>query len=192
MDYLNDSIAMMMLDYEGGLEKSTNHLKNEFTLVRAGRINTAIVERVVVDYYGTPTPLKNLCTNISCVNNTTLAINLWDTAAIREASKALTAANLGVNPIDDGKIIRMIFPQLTQDRRKELVKQVKKMCEEAKVAMRNLRRDAMDKLKKISKEEKVSEDESSLVEKEIQRILDGYIASCDKLLDVKEKEIMEI
>ncbi|MCL2621981.1 MAG: ribosome recycling factor, partial [Firmicutes bacterium] len=148
--------------------------------------------RVAVDYHGTPTPLKQLTTNIGCVNGNTIVINLWDISVIREASKALTNANLGATPIDDGRIIRMVFPQLTEERRKELVKQVRRICEDSKVAMRNARREAMDRLKRIAKEDKIGEDDVEDVQDGIQELLDNYVSSCDKILIVKEKEIMEI
>ena len=191
MDYLNDNINLAVLGYEEGLEKAVTFVKNEFALVRAGRVSTQIVERVSVDYFGVATPLKNLA-NISCADARTLVINLWDTAILREVCKALGNAQLGANPIDDGRVIRMIFPQLTEDRRKELVKQVKKTCEDGKVTMRNERRDALDKIKKICKEEKLSEDEQAGIEKDIQKLLDTYVQSLDKLLEKKEAEILEI
>ena len=191
MDYLNENINMMMLEYEEKLGERTNHIKNEFALIRAGRVNSAIVERVSVDYFGTPTPLKNLA-NISCSDSRTIVINLWDTAIIRETSRALENANLGANPIDDGRIIRMIFPQLTADRRKELVKQVKTIAENGRVAMRNDRRSALDTLKKIVKDEKLSEDDQSLVEKDVQKLLDTYISSLDRILEKKETDILAV
>ena len=189
--YLNENIGEQMLLFEERLEKSILYVKNEFSMVRAGRVNPAIVERVSVEYFGTPTPLRQLA-NISCSDSRTIVINLWDTAIIRDVCKALGAANLGPSPIDDGRVIRLIFPQLTEERRKELVKQVKKICEEGKVAMRNDRRDAMEKVKKICKEEKVGEDEQKNAESDIQKMLDSYVSSLDKLLEKKESEIMEI
>ena len=191
MDYLNENITEQMLLFEERLEKAVTFIKNEFSMVRAGRVNPAIVERINVEYFGTPTPLKQLA-NISCSDNRTIVINLWDTAIIREACKAIGSANVGANPIDDGRVIRLIFPQLTEERRKELVKQVKKICEDGKVTMRNDRRDALDKVKKISKDEKVSEDEQKSIETDIQKMLDSYVSSLEKLLSKKESEIMEI
>ncbi|MCL2850952.1 MAG: ribosome recycling factor [Firmicutes bacterium] len=191
MDYLNENINMLMLDLEEKLGERANHVKSEFSLIRAGRVNTGIVERVMVDYFGTPTPIKNLA-NISCADSRTVVINLWDTAIIRETSRALENANLGANPIDDGRIIRMIFPQLTAERRKELVKQVKQIAENGKVSMRNDRRAALDNLKKIVKEEKLSEDDQLLIEKDVQKLLDTYISSLDNLLSKKEVDILEV
>jgi len=191
MDYLNESINMLVLELEEKLGQRANHVKSEFGLVRAGRVNPGIVERVMVDYFGTPTPVKNLA-NISCSDSRTIVINLWDTAILRETTKALADARLGANPIDDGRVIRMIFPQLTADRRKELVKQVKQIAEQGRVAMRNDRRSALDNLKKVVKDEKLSEDDQALVEKDVQKLLDTYISSVDRLLDKKETEIMEV
>ena len=191
MDYFNDKITEQMLLFEEKLEKAVSFIKNEFSMVRAGRVNPAIAERVMVEYFGTPTPLKQLA-NISCADSRTIVINLWDTAIIRDACKAIGASNLGASPIDDGRVIRLIFPQLTEERRKELVKQVKKICEDGKITMRNDRRETMDKVKKICKEDKVSEDEQKSIETDIQKMLDSYVSSLEKLLEKKESEIMEI
>jgi len=188
---MNDNITEQMMLFEEKLEKAVGFVRNEFTMVRAGRVNTAIVERITIDYFDQPTPLKQLA-NISCSDARTIVISLWDTAIIREACKAIGNANLGANPIDDGRVIRLIFPQLTEERRKELVKQVKKICEDGKITMRNDRRDTLDKVKKICKEQKVSEDEQKSVEVDVQKMLDSYISSLDKLLEKKEAEIMEI
>jgi len=191
MDYLNEQINEMLLNFEERLDKVATFVKGEFQLVRAGRVSPAIVERVTVDYFGTSTPLKQLA-NISCSDSRTVVINLWDIAILRETCKALTLAQLGANPIDDGRVIRLIFPQLTEERRKELVKQVKKIAEEGKVAMRNDRRAAMDTLKKVQKSDNISEDDVASIEKDIQKLLDSYTSSLDKLLENKEKEIMEV
>ena len=191
MNYLNDNVNLALLNYEERLGKCVEFVRSEFIMVRAGRVNPGIVERVFVDYFGTPTPLKQLA-NISCADSRTVVINLWDTAILREACKALTNASLGATPIDDGRVIRLIFPQLTEERRKELVKQVKKISEDGKVTMRNERRDVLDKIKKVCKEDKVSEDEQKAIEADVQKVLDSYISSLDKLLDKKEAEIMEI
>jgi ribosome recycling factor len=191
MDYLNEKINEQMFTFEEKLDKAINHVKNEFLMIRAGRVNSQIAERVNVEYFGVVTPLKQLA-NISCSDSRTIVINLWDTAIIREACKAITNAQLGANPIDDGRVIRLIFPQLTEERRKELVKQVKKIAEEGKVTMRNERRDVLDKIKKTCKEDKISEDEQKSMENDIQKMLDSYIASLEKILEKKETEILEI
>lgn len=191
MNYLNDNINFALMNFEERLEKCVEYVRGEFLMVRAGRVNPSIVERVAVEYFGTPTPLKQLA-NISCADSRTVVINLWDTAVLREACKALTAASLGATPIDDGRVIRLIFPQLTEERRKELAKQVKKICEDGKVTMRNERRDVLDKIKKICKEDKLGEDEQKTIEADVQKVLDSYISSLDKLHEKKEAEIMEI
>ncbi|MDR0975682.1 MAG: ribosome recycling factor [Christensenellaceae bacterium] len=191
MDYLSEAVNIAMLEFEDNLANRSEHLSHEFALIRAGRVNTGIVERVSVEYFGTPTPLKNLA-NISCSDARTIVINLWDTAILREASRALSKAELGTNPIDDGRVIRMIFPQLTEERRKELAKQVRKIAEETRITMRNDRRNVMDAIKKIKTAEKLSEDDVKSIETDIQKQLDSYIATVDKLLAKKESEIMEI
>ncbi|MCL2846330.1 MAG: ribosome recycling factor [Firmicutes bacterium] len=191
MEYLNDRVNMMLLEFEEKLGKAAGHVTNEFLMVRAGRVNAAMVERIMVDYFGTPTPMRQLA-NISCSDSRTIVISLWDTAILRETVRALTVAQLGANPIDDGRLIRMIFPLLTEERRKELVKQVRTIAEQGKVTMRNERRSAMDSLKKISKDDNISEDEKASIEKDIQKLLDNYVGSVDKLLAKKESEILEI
>jgi len=191
MEHLSDNINELIMIFEEKLSKTSNFVKSEFQTIRAGRVNPSIVERVNVDYYGEPTSLVKLG-NISCSDSRTIVISIYDQAVLRDVCKALTAANLGANPIDDGRVIRMIFPLLTTDRRKELVKQVRKIAEEGKVAMRNDRRDALAKVKKVVAEEKISEDETSFIEKDIQKHLDTAIEGIDRLLANKETEIMEI
>ena len=191
MDYLNDSINAAMLGYEEKLEKAVNHVRNEFVNVRAGRVNPAVIERITVDYYGTPTPLKELAT-ITNEDSRTLIVNPWDISIRPEVCKVIASANVGANPIDNGQYIRLIFPALTEDRRKELVKQVRIVMENAKVVMRNERRDAIDKIKRAGKEDKLGEDEIKGIEGDIQKILDNYIASVEKLCERKEAEIMEV
>ena len=191
MDYFNEKITEQMLVYEEKLEKAVAYLRTEYATVRAGRVSPSIVERVMVDYYGVPTPIKNLA-NISNKDNLSILISPWDTSVLREMCKAIGNANVGANPIDNGLEIRLIFPQLTEERRKDLVKQVKKITEDTKITMRNDRRDTMDKTKKICKEDKVSEDEQKSIESDIQEMLDSYISSVDSLLEKKCAEIMEI
>lgn len=191
MDYYNEKITEQMLTYEERLEKAVAFIKTEFASIRAGRVSLAIVERVLVDYYGTPTPIKNLA-NISNKDNLSILITPWDTAILREMCKAIGSANVGANPIDNGLEIRLIFPALTEERRKELVKQVKKITEDAKVTMRNDRRDCMDKIRKICKEDKVSEDEQKTIEGDIQKMLDDYISNIETLSEKKCADIIEI
>ena len=191
MDYLNDKLNELLINYEEKLSKRFDYLKNEFIAVRAGRVDTRIVERVTVDYFGTMTPIKNLA-NISCTDARTILVNPWDGSVLSAMVKALGAANLGTSPVDDGRIIRLIFPQLTAETRKELVKKVHKIAEDTRVAMRNERRDALDQLKKINNSDKLSEDDVKNVEHDVQKILDDYIGNVDAALAQKEKDIMTI
>ena len=191
MDYLNEKLNELLINYEEKLSKRFDYLKNEFITVRAGRVDTRVVERVTIDYFGTMTPIKNLA-NISCTDARTIVINPWDGSVLATMVKALAAANLGTTPVDDGRIIRLVFPQLTAETRKELVKKVHKIAEDTRVSMRNERRDAMDQLKKISNADKISEDEVKNVEHDIQKMLDDYIGNIDAALAQKEKDIMTI
>ena len=191
MDYLNEKLNELLINYEEKLSKRFDYLKNEFITVRAGRVDTRVVERVTIDYFGTMTPIKNLA-NISCTDARTIVINPWDGSVLATMIKALVAANLGTTPVDDGRIIRLVFPQLTAETRKELVKKVHKIAEDTRVSMRNERRDAMDQLKKISNADKISEDEVKNVEHDIQKMLDDYIGNIDAALAQKEKDIMTI
>lgn len=173
------------------LEKVINHLNVEFSSVRAGRANPKILDKVLVDYYGSPTPLYQMA-NISVPEPRMLLISLWDTSMIKDVVKAINEANIGINPNDDGKVIRLVFPVLTEERRKELVKQTKKIAEDVKVSARNERRVALDNIKLLKKDNLITEDGEKLSEKEVQKILDEYIAKIDKMAQDKEKEIMDI
>lgn len=182
-----------LLEFSGGfdakLEKVIEHLKSELASMRAGRANPVILSRVFVDYYGMMTPLNQMA-NISVTDARTLTISLYDPSMLKEALKAINAADLGINPVDDGKVIRLTFPQLTEERRKDLIKQVKKTGEDSKVALRNERRDALDSGKKIKKD--VSEDEFAEFEKVIQKKLDVMTEKVDKLVKEKESDLLEI
>jgi len=191
MDYLNDNINEAMDKYEDGLKKAVAHAQSEFSNIRAGRVSGTIVERITVMYYGTPTLLRDLAT-ISNEDARTLLINPWDISVRPEVCKALGSANVGANPIDNGQFIRMIFPPLTEERRKELVKQVRGVAESSRIAMRNERRDTLDKVKKTAKNDKLGEDEIKSIESDIQKLLDTYVANLDSFLSKKESEIMEI
>lgn len=191
MDYLNEKLNELLVNYEEKLSKRFDYLKNEFITVRAGRVDTRVAERVTIDYFGTMTPIKNLA-NISCTDARTIVINPWDGSVLATMVKALAAANLGTTPVDDGRVIRLVFPQLTAETRKELVKKVNKLAEDTRVCMRNERRDAIDQLKKISNAEKLSEDEVKNVEHDIQKMLDDYIGNVNAALAQKEKDIMTI
>lgn len=191
MDYLNEKLNELLVNYEEKLSKRFDYLKNEFITVRAGRVDTRVAERVTIDYFGTMTPIKNLA-NISCTDARTIVINPWDGSVLATMVKALAAANLGTTPVDDGRVIRLVFPQLTAETRKELVKKVNKLAEDTRVGMRNERRDAIDQLKRISNADKLSEDEVKNVEHDIQKMLDDYIGNVNAALAQKEKDIMTI
>lgn len=177
--------------YEEKLNKAMSHLQNELMLMRAGRANPQILNKVIVNYYGTPTPLTQMA-NISVPEARMLLISLWDASMIKEVNKAILASDIGITPTDDGKNIRLMFPQLTADRRKELTKQAKKVCEDTKVVLRNERRDCLEAIKKLKKDSLISEDEVKQYETDIQKILDKTVASVDKMLKDKEAEILEV
>jgi ribosome recycling factor len=178
-------------DYGKRMEKALDHLAEEFGAVRAGRANAKVLDRITVEYYGSETPLNGVAT-ISTPDARTLVIQPWDTILLKEIQKAIQASELGINPQNDGKVVRLIFPQLTEERRKELTKQVKKYAEEAKVAMRNIRRDGMDYVKKLKKDSEITEDEQKKAEKDLQDLLDKYTKKADEALAAKEKELMSI
>ena len=178
-------------EYEQDLKKAIDHLISEYQVIRAGRANPHILDKVSVEYYGVPTPLNQMA-NISVQEARVLAINVWDQSQLKAVTKALCEADLGVNPSDDGRVIRLVFPALTEERRKEIVKQVKKLCEETKVVLRNARRDCLDMYKQMKKDNEISEDEYATLEDEVQKIQDKYIEKCDEESANKEKEVMEI
>ena len=178
-------------EYSKKMDKSLVHLAEEFDAVRAGRANPKVLDRITVEYYGTETQLNGVAT-ISSPDARTLVIQPWDTTLLKEIQKAILSSELGINPQNDGKVIRLIFPQLTEERRKELTKQVKKYAEDAKVAMRNIRRDGMDYVKKLKKNNEITEDDQKKAEKDLQDMLDKYIKKVDEALAAKEKELMAI
>ena len=178
-------------EYSKRMEKSLDHLAEEFGAVRAGRANAKVLDRITVEYYGSETPLNGVAT-ISTPDARTLVIQPWDTGLLKEIQKAIQASELGINPQNDGKVIRLIFPQLTEERRKDLTKQVKRYAEEAKVAMRNIRRDGMDYVKKLKKNNEITEDDQKKAEKDLQDLLDKYTKKADEALAAKEKELMSI
>ena len=178
-----------MLDEK--IEKTISVLKEEMGTVRAGRANAALVDKVMVDYYGTPTPLKSLA-NISVPEPRTLLISPFDPKSIPNIEKAINVANLGINPVNDGKVVRLQIPQVTEERRKELTKIVKKLGEDAKVAVRNLRRDANDKVKKMEKAGDFTEDDAKSTLEDIQKEIDKAVKHIDEIVANKDKEIMEV
>jgi len=173
------------------MTKSVSHLETEFSEIRAGRANPSVLDKVRVDYYGTPTPVNQVAA-VSVTEARTLIIQPWDTSLLRAIEKAIQTSDIGINPQNDGKIIRMIFPPLTEDRRKEIVKEIAKMGEDAKVAIRSTRREAMDKLKAMKKSSEITEDDQKHGEKKIQDITDKHIKNIDSLTEKKQKQIMEI
>ena len=184
-------MAVDFKDFERRMGKALDHLAEEFGAVRAGRANPKVLDRITVEYYGSETPLNGVAT-ISTPDARTLVISPWDTKLLKDIQKAIQISDLGINPQNDGKVIRLVFPQLTEERRKDLVKQVKKYAEEAKVAMRNIRRDGMDYIKKMKKNSEITEDEQKKAEKDLQDMLDKNIKKVDAAYAAKEKELMAI
>ena len=184
-------MAVDFKDYGRRMEKALDHLAEEFGAVRAGRANAKVLDRITVEYYGSETPLAGVA-SISSPDARTLVVQPWDSSLLKEIQKAIQASDLGINPQNDGKVIRLIFPQLTEERRKELTKQVKKYAEDAKVAMRNIRRDGMDYVKKLKKNSEITEDEQKKAEKDLQDMLDKNIKKVDEATAAKEKELMAI
>jgi len=178
-------------EYTKKMEKTLVHLAEEFDAVRAGRANPKVLDRIAVEYYGQETPLNGVAT-ISSPDARTLVIQPWDTSLLKEIQKAIQVSDLGITPQNDGRVIRLIFPQLTEERRKELTKQVKKYAEDAKVAMRNIRRDGMDYVKKLKKDSTITEDEQKKAEKDLQDLLDKFTKKVDEATTAKEKELMAI
>ena len=177
--------------YEEKMRKSIDSVAADFAAVRAGRANAAVLDRISVDYYGTPTPIQQIA-SIGSPDPRQLLIQPWDASAVKLIEKAILNSDLGINPQNDGKAIRLTFPQLTEERRKELSKQVKKYAEDAKVAMRNIRRDGMDYVKKLKKNNEITEDDQKKAEKDLQDMLDKYIKKVDAALAAKDKELMSI
>ena len=177
--------------YEDKMVKSINALDEELGSIRAGRANPHVLDKIRVDYYGTPSPLQQVA-NVSVPEPRMLQIQPWEPSLVKEIEKAINMSDLGINPTNDGKVIRLVFPELTEERRKDLTKEVKKHGENAKVAIRNIRRDANDAFKKLAKSDDVSEDEIKDLEDQIQKLTDKYVAQVDKAVDVKSNELMTV
>lgn len=188
---MNEMIEEIELSCQEEIDKAVNHQLSEYLVIRAGRANPHILDKVFIDYYGVATPIKNMA-SITVPEARVLAISVWDQSQVKNVVKAITAADLGVNPNEDGKVIRLMFPALTEERRKEIVKSIKKIAEETKVAVRNARRDAMDMIKDLEKSGEISEDERDGYEDEIQKIVDRACDKIDENYKAKEKEIMEV
>lgn len=176
---------------QGRMEQALEHLRRELMKVRTGRASLSILDDVQVNYYNTLTPLKQVAT-LSTPDSRLITIQPWDAGLIPEIEKAITASNLGLTPADDGKLIRLAIPPLTEERRRELVKQVKKMGEETKVALRNLRREANEEIKKLLKDSGISEDDQRKGQEEVQKITDRFVAKVDEMVKKKEAEVMEV
>jgi len=187
----NEKVEEMMLELEERAEKTLNSLENEYSGIRAGRANPKILDRIEVEAYGGMSKLIELG-NVSALDARCLQINLWDKSLLKAVEKAILQSNIGITPTNDGQVIRLVFPVMTEERRKELVKQIKKMGEEAKVALRNQRRDAMDVLKKMKTAKELSEDETSACEADVEKTVSSYMGQLESVISAKEKELMSI
>jgi ribosome recycling factor len=177
--------------YEQKLEKVIAHLKTELSLVRAGRANPQILSKITVDYWGTPTPLMQMAT-VTVPEARMLLIKLFDNSALKDTEKAILASEIGINPTNDGSCLRLVFPQLNEEKRKELVKNSKKICEDSKIVLRNERRDILDTINTLKKDNIISEDEEKSYGVDVQKILDKHTETVDKMLKDKEAEILEV
>ena len=185
------TIKEILAEAKTRMDKSIDVLGSNLQAIRAGRANPKLLDRITVDYYGTPTPLKNVA-NISAPEPRVLQINPWDQKMVKDISKAILASDLGLNPSNDGKVIRLMLPELTAERRKELTKLVRKTAEESKVAVRSIRRDAVEQVKKMKKNSEITEDDQKKAEEAIQKLTDANIKDIDKITADKEKEIMDV
>lgn len=188
---MNELMKEKLTSAEKHMKKTIERLQSEFSTIRAGRANSAVLDRIPVDYFGTPTPINQVA-NVSTPEARMLQIAPWDVSMIKPITKAILASDLGITPTDDGKVIRLVFPQLTEDRRKELCKTIKKYGDEAKVAVRNERRDVMEKFKAMKKNSEITEDDLKDADKKVQTLTDKYCDEIDKLVSAKEKEIMSL
>ena len=184
---MDDKLVM----FEDKMGKSLANLEEEFAGIRAGRANPHVLDKLRVDYYGTPSPIQSVA-NVSVPEPRMIQIQPWEASMVKEIEKAIFSSDLGINPTNDGKLIRLVFPELTEERRKELAKDIKKKGEGAKVAVRNIRRDAMDHFKKVGKAEDISEDEIKDLEDKIQKLTDSYVAKIDKAVEAKSQEILTV
>ncbi len=173
------------------MKKTTEVLSAQFDSVRAGRANSAVLDQIKVEYYGTPTPIQQIAT-VATPDPRSLSIQPWDASSLKLIEKAILESDLGINPQNDGKIIRLVFPQLTEERRKELIKQIKRYAEDSKIAIRNVRRDAIETYKNQKKKSEITEDDFKVIEKDLQKLTDDYIKVIDEITATKEKELMAI
>ena len=177
--------------YTDRMDKTIEVMQANFAAVRAGRANAAVLDQIRVDYYGTPTPINQIA-SIASPDPRTLTIQPWDGSTMKLIEKAIQQSDLGINPQNDGRVIRLLFPQLTEERRKDLVKQIRKYGEESKTAIRNIRRDAMEDFKAQKKKSEITEDDQKNAEKDMQKLTDDYVKQIDALVEKKEKELSEI
>lgn len=185
------TVKELLVDAEDRMKKSVATLQHHFSTVRSGKANIHMLDEIMVDYYGTPTPLKNV-SSVTTPEAQLIVVQPWEKQLIGEIMKAIQKSNLGFNPLSDGQVVRVPVPSLNEERRKELVKLVKKMAEDDKVAIRNVRRDTLDHVKRLLKDHKISEDEKDNAEIDVQKITDKYIEQIDKLTSVKEAEVMAV
>lgn len=178
-------------EYSDKMQKTVDHLASDYAAIRAGRANPHVLDRIKVDYYGTPTPLQQVG-NISVPDPRIIQIQPWEKSILKDIEKAIQASDIGINPTNDGSVIRLVFPELTEERRKDLVKDIKKKGEDAKVAIRNVRRDGNDAFKKLAKTEDISEDEIKDLEDELQKSVDKFIKNIDAMIEEKSKDIMTV
>ena len=178
-------------EFESKMQKTCNALTAQLATIRAGRANASVLDQIQVDYYGVPTPIQQMAT-IATPDPRSLLIQPWDASTLKAIERAILASDLGINPQNDGRAIRLVFPPLTEERRKDLAKQTKKYGEESKVAIRNIRRDAIEKFKKQQKASEITEDDYKIAEKDVQKLTDDYIKEIDKITEKKEKELTEI
>lgn len=181
----------LLMTFEEKMEKSYDNLLSEYVSIRAGRANPHVLDKIKVDYYGSPTPIQQVG-NVSVPEARMIVIQPWDASVLKDIEKAIMTSDLGLTPTNDGKCIRLVFPELTEERRKELVKDVKKKGENAKVAIRNIRRDANDAIKKKGKEDGISEDEIKAYEDDVQKMTDKYVDKLEKAIEDKSKEILTV
>ena len=177
--------------YEDKMKKAYDYLESDYMGIRAGRANPHVLDKLRVDYYGTPTPIQQVG-NVTVPEARIIQIAPWEKSLIKDIEKAIMTSDIGINPSNDGSVIRLVFPELTEDRRKELAKDVKKKAEDAKVAVRNIRRDGNDALKKLGKSSEVSEDEVKQLEEQLQKLTDKFVKEIDVLMEAKSKEIMTV
>lgn len=191
MAYESMEILELFDEFESKMDKCVNNLKYEFSSLKAGRANAHILDKITADYYGTETPINQMA-NISIPEARLLVISPWDASCVKAIEKAINAANIGITPNNDGKVIRLIFPELTEERRRDLVKTIKSTSENAKIVLRNARRDINDTLKKMKKDSSISEDDCAIYEKDVDKKLADQIAVVEKVTQEKEKEVMSV